>query len=107
MGEGKDDIRRRHSDDADTELGEDRDAPSTEDACLMGQIMGTGSWLSLLPSYVNRTELGVKEWRDSLFLCYVIKTPNLPDHFDGCGASFEICHTLYCKKGGLITARHN
>ena len=29
------------------------------------------------------------------------------DHCNGCGAVFSICHTLDCKKGGLITARHN
>ena len=26
---------------------------------------------------------------------------------DGCNAKFSICHTLDCKRGGLVTARHN
>ena len=28
-------------------------------------------------------------------------------HYDGCGVAFEIYHALECKKGGLITVRHN
>ena len=50
---------------------------------------------------------GVQEWRDSLFLIYDIDPPELPDHCNGCGMAFDICHTLYCKKGGLNTVRHN
>ena len=38
---------------------------------------------------------------------YGIKHPGLPEHFDGCGTSFDICHTLDWNNGGLITARHN
>ena len=61
----------------------------------------------MLPSTVNGTELGVQEWRDSLFLTYGIKPPDLLSHCDGCGAALSICHALECKKGGLITAHHN
>ena len=42
-----------------------------------------------------------------LFMCYGIDPPNLPEYFDGCGASFDICHALDCKKVGLIMACHN
>ena len=38
---------------------------------------------------------------------YVINPPDLPEHFYGYGAALSICHTLNCKKGGLITERHN
>ena len=30
-----------------------------------------------------------------------------PTHCDGCQAKFSISHALDCKKGGLVTARHN
>ena len=33
--------------------------------------------------------------------------PDLPTHCDGCEARFTISHSLDCKKGGLVTARHN
>ena len=33
--------------------------------------------------------------------------PDLPEHCNGCGTKFYICHTLDCKKGGLVTVHHN
>ena len=48
-----------------------------------------------------------KEWRESLFLRYSIDPPDLMSNCNGCGAAFKICHTLDCKKGGLIMACHN
>ena len=69
--------------------------------------MADGGWLSVLPSTINGTELGAQEWRYSLFLIYGIDPPDLHEHFNGCGAAFEIYHALNCKKEGLITARRN
>ena len=59
------------------------------------------------PSTVNGTELVEKEWRDALFLWYVLYPPYLPKYCDGCNAKFKICHVLNCNRGGLVTARHN
>ena len=61
----------------------------------------------MLLSTVNGTELGAHELRDSLFLRYDINPPDLIEHCNGCGAEFDICHTLDCKNGGLVTACHN
>ena len=58
-------------------------------------------------STVNGTELGAQEWRDAAFLRYGIEPPDLPKHCNGCNARFSICHALDCKRGGLVTARHN
>ena len=50
---------------------------------------------------------GAQEWYDALFLRYGLDPPDLPTHCDGCKARFTISHALDCKKGGLVTARHN
>ena len=67
----------------------------------------TGAWLKVLPSTVNGTELGAQEWRDALFLRYGLETTDLPKYCDGCEARFSISHAIDCKKGCLVTARHN
>ena len=51
--------------------------------------------------------MGAQEWRDALFLRYDLKPSYLQTHCDVCQAKFSISHVLDCKKGGLITARHN
>ena len=63
--------------------------------------------MTVQPSTVNGTEMGPQEWRDALFLQYGLDPPDLPTHCDGCQAKFSISHALDCKKGGLVTARHN
>ena len=73
----------------------------------MRRATKTGAWLTVQPSTVNGTELGSQEWRDAAFLHYGLEPPDLPKHCDGCNAKFTICHTLDCKRGGLVTARHN
>ena len=59
------------------------------------------------PSTVNGTELGAQEWRDAVFLHYGLEPPDLPKNCNGCNDRFSICHALNCKRGGLVTARHN
>ena len=71
------------------------------------QATKTGAWLTVQPSTVNGTDMGVQEWWDSLFLRYVLDPPDLSNYCDGCNAKFTICHTLDCKRGSLVTARHN
>ena len=48
--------------------------------------------------------MGTQEWRDALFL---MDPPDRPTYCDGCKARFSTSHALDCKKGGLVTARHN
>ena len=78
-----------------------------EVTCRLSRATKTRAWLTVQPSTVNGTELGAQEWRDSAFLCYGLEPPDLPKHCDGFNAKFSICHALDCKRGGLITARHN
>ena len=67
----------------------------------------TGAWLTVQPFTVNGTDLGAQEWRDALFLRYVLDPPDLPEYCDGCNAKFTFCHALDSKRGGLFTACHN
>ena len=45
--------------------------------------------------------------RDALFMRYGLEPPDLPTHCNGCQSKFSISHALDCKKGSLVTARHN
>ena len=62
-----------------------------------------------MPSHVGGTILSSTEFRDALMLRYARVPSNLPTSCDGCGESkkFDVNHTLDCKKGGLVTARHD
>ena len=63
--------------------------------------------MAVQPSTVNGSELGEQEWRDTLFMWYGLEHPDIPTYCDGCNAKFSICHTFVCKRGSLVTARHN
>jgi hypothetical protein len=57
-----------------------------------GQHMGT--WLPLLPSTVNRTELLAQEFWDAISMRYGLVPPDLPAHCDGCNAPSTLLHAL-------------
>ena len=76
-------------------------------ACRLQQAAKTGAWLTVLPYTVNGTELGAQEWSDALFMPYGQDPPDLPTYCGGCQDKFSISHALDCKKGGLVTERHN
>ena len=52
-------------------------APS-QGAHLLRWEMKTGSWMTVQPSTVSGTELGVQEWRYALFLKYGLELPDFP-----------------------------
>jgi len=68
-----------------------------------------GHWLSVMHSYVSETIQSSTEYRDALMLRYARVPSNLPISCDRCGESknFRVNHALDCKKGGLVTARHD
>ena len=68
IGEGREEIQRRHEKAAETYLGEAWAAASKTDARRLGRIQRMGAWLSVITSRVNGTELWLQEWRDYLFL---------------------------------------
>ena len=67
----------------------------------------TGTWLTILPTFVNGTEFSNHEWRDSFLLRFSLSPLGLPLKCDGCGVDFSINHALKCKYGGLIILRHD
>ena len=76
-------------------------------ACKMRQGTQTGYWLTVLPPTANGIDLGPREWRDALFLCYGIEPLDLLTHCDGWNAKFSIYHSLDCIKGVLIKTVQN
>ena len=66
-----------------------------------------GAWLSMLPTTYNQSCLSADEFRDNLRLRYGLTPNHIPSKCDGCGEKFTSTHAMCCKKGGLITIRHN
>ena len=67
----------------------------------------TSSWLTALPLAHHHFDLSATEFRDALALRYNRPLLKLPANCDGCGAATSLEHALDCKKGGLVTQRHN
>ena len=91
---------------ADEALAATLASPPVQGARRLQRTTKTGAWPTVQTSTVNGTEMGAQEWRDAPFLRYGLEPPDLPKYCDGCNTKFTICHTLECKRGGLVTARH-
>ena len=66
-----------------------------------------GAWISVVPSMANSMDIRTQELRNTTFLQYCIKPPDLTRNCDVCGVGFWISHAIDWKKGFLITSRHN
>ena len=67
----------------------------------------TDTWLTAIPDHLSGTVLLYQEWHDNISLQYGRTPSGLPRKCDGCGAGFTVEHVLNCKKGGLVSLRHN
>ncbi|KAL7474262.1 hypothetical protein ACHAW6_001506 [Cyclotella cf. meneghiniana] len=67
----------------------------------------TGAWLTTIPDRFGGTELSKTEWHDNVSIRYGWRPLALPDRCDGCGEGFTVEHGLNCKKGGLVSIRHD
>ena len=100
-------VWRRSKQQAEEALAATIEGPPVQGARQLQRATKTGDWMTVQPYRVNGTELGSQEWCDALFLQYGLETPDIPKYCDSCNAKFTICHTLDCKRGGLVMARHN
>ena len=64
------------------------------------------SWLHVIPLKEFNYTLSKQEFWDVIRLRYNWPIPNLPLRC-ACGERFDTQHSMSCKKGGLVTLRHN
>ena len=65
------------------------------------------TWLTALPMAAENFDLSEMEFRDAWSVRYNKNLIASPTFCDGCQSSFTLRHALACKKGGLLTLRHN
>ena len=107
LREGRTAVRRRGQIWAEEDLTAALEGALVLHARRLQRATKTRAWLTVQSSTVNGTELGSQELRDAIFLRYGLEPLDLPTYCDGCQAKFSISHALDCKKGGLVTTRHN
>jgi hypothetical protein len=76
-------------------------------AILRTKDQKISTWLTVLPISRYQFDLSPQEFRDALSIRYKKPLLCIPPLCDGCGSSFDLSHALSCKKGGLVTLRHN
>jgi hypothetical protein len=72
----------------------------------IGRARSTGMWLSTIPTHFNGSVLRNEEFQDAIRMRYMKAPNNLPIKCDGCDSNFLVGHAHQCKKGGLVTRRH-
>ena len=74
--------------------------PTEENKVGQGGLTRAG--LSVMPTHVNGTALGCREWWDALLSRYAYLPADLPETCGRCGAEYPPQHALSCKVGGLV-----
>ena len=78
----------------------------TKKAVEQAKEKGASSWLSTLPLEDQGFTLNNGEFRDALAIRYNAPLRGLPSRCP-CGQPFDMNHAMNCKRGGLVTIRHN
>ena len=60
-----------------------------------------------MPNKLNVTLMSRDEWLDNTWLRYGFKPMGICSHCDGGATPFTVEHGLSCKKGGLVSVRHD
>jgi len=78
-------------------------------SCAVQWAVGfhTSGWLNVLPLIHHHFDLSAQQFHDALYLCYHHPLSLMPASCDGCGEDFSLTHALDCRRGGLVTQRHN
>ena len=76
-------------------------------ALQMDRAYKSGAWLTVMPSFMDDTDLSAEEFRDNIRWRLGLTPLCLPTDCNGCGAPFSAEHACQCKIRGLITLRHN
>ena len=64
-------------------------------------------WLTSLPLLKDNFDLSAPDFRDALCVRYRKPLKRSFSRCNGCQQDFDLQHALSCKKGGLVTLRHN
>ena len=70
-------------------------------------MSGTGTYLQAIPDRLNGTILSANEWRDNTRIRFNLEPLDMPRRCDGCGECMTVEHALQCKRGGLVSIRHD
>ena len=72
----------------------------------MDQACKSRSWLTVMPIFMDDTDISAKEFCDKVFWRLGLEPRPLPTNYNGCGAPFTADHACLCKIGRLINPRH-
>ena len=70
------------------------------------QEPGSSYWLNTIPLEDHNYTLNKQEFWVAIRLRYNWPIPSLPSRC-ACGMTFDVQHSMSCKKGGFVTHRHN
>ena len=101
LQDGRTVVRKRSILLAEESLAENLARSLVQGARQLQLATKTGAWLTVQPSTVHGTELGVQEWQDALFLRYGLDPPDLPHYLCGCNITLSICHALECNRAAF------
>jgi hypothetical protein len=101
------DTRKKWQEEEEAAFQRITSAASKTTARQMTRSRDTGTWLTVMPSTLNGTELSADEFRDSLRLRLGLSPIALPKRCEGCGDRFTVEHAMACQIGGHVSIRHN